>query len=71
MGVFAGLLGVSLIGVAGFAGVMSGEVEGMLGDFVNGCAAIVAVLAKCGRNHKLPDRQEHQKRDDEKSGEAE
>lgn len=48
--VLAGTFGLGDVGVAGFAGLMAGEVSGVGGDFGNGVAAVVSELAEAVRD---------------------
>jgi hypothetical protein len=61
---------IDYVGVAGFAGVVSGEGDGAGSDLGDGCAPIVTVLAKtAGDDGGAQDNECHQ-RDQHHGGEA-
>ena len=70
VGVFAGALRLRDITVAGLAGLVSGEVNGMSGDLSNRGAAVVSILAEAPRNDKAARHEKAQGSDGEECGEA-
>lgn len=59
-------LGFGLVGVAGFAHFMTGELDRSRPDVIQGGWAEVSVLAKFRRDDRLPDQQEgHHSQDQE------
>lgn len=51
------LLLIKNIGVTRLAGLMTSKMNGMGGDFADGCSPVMAVLPKCLGNSKMPDYQ--------------
>jgi cyanate permease len=62
---------VGYVGVAAFAGVMTGKLHRVSGDFSDGCAAIVTVLAKAWGNDEVADHQENEEREDKEPRKSE
>ena len=69
--VFAGVLGVCDVAVAGLAGGVAGKVDGAGGHLTDSRAAIVAVFAEGLGDDEMADDQEDQEGQDEEPGEPE
>jgi hypothetical protein len=69
--VLAGLLGIQDVGMAGLAGLMSGEVDWAGGDLGDGGAAIVAILAETLGHDEMPDYEKHEEEEYEQKCEPE
>lgn len=63
--------GLRDIGMAGFAGLMTGEVEGFGRDFCDGCAAVVPVLSEAVRDDRGANDYEGQRAGEIDSGQTE
>ena len=71
VGVFAGAFCLGNIAVAGFAGLMAGEMDGMSGDFGDGRAAVVSILAEAAGNDEAADEKKSESADSEQTSKAE
>ena len=71
VGVLAGGLDGQDVGVAGLAGLVAGEVDGVGGDFADGGSAVVAVLPEALGHDEVANDKKHHKGDDEEEGKSE
>jgi hypothetical protein len=71
MRMFAGLLYVRYVRVAGFACIVTSELNGMRGDFADCGSAIVPILSKALWDNEMTHHQKHQKGENEKPSKPE
>lgn len=71
VGVLAGLLHLEDVRMAGFAGIVAGEVDGTGSNFSNGGSTVVAVLPEALRHHEVPDHKKQRESDYEQECEPE
>jgi hypothetical protein len=70
VGVFAGGFGGEDIGVAGFAGLMAGKVDGF-GGYLGDCgSAVMAILSEGPGHDEVADHEKHREGDDEEKGKS-